>query len=146
MQDSQVGLEAIAAKAMPIEVAQANGKPTLIEFYADWCTTCRAMAPTLAELEDEFSEDINFVMLNVDNTKWLPELTTYRVNGIPHFEFLNSQGKSLGTAIGEQPKAIVASNLLALRTGQPLQTATVAGPVSSFGAPIGDATQPRSHG
>ena len=146
VQGDRVSLESLAQRAVPLEVAQANGKPTLIEFYADWCTSCRQMAPTVAELEDSFAGEIDFVMLNVDNTKWLPELTNYRVNGIPHFEFLDGSGQSLGTAIGEQPKIVLASNLAALRDHLPLTDATKAGQVSSFEAPIGDSTQPRSHG
>ena len=145
-QGEQVSLESLAQQAVPLEVAQTNGKPTLIEFYADWCTSCRQMAPTIGELEDTFAGDINFVMLNVDNTKWLPELTSYRVNGIPHFEFLDEGGQSLGTAIGEQPKVILAKNLTALRDRLPLTAASSSGQVSNFEAPIGDSTQPRSHG
>ena len=146
LQGKQVSLELLAQRAVPLEVAQANGKPTLIEFYADWCTSCRQMAPTVGELEDTFARDINFVMLNVDNSKWLPELTNYRINGIPHFEFLDGKGQSLGTAIGEQPKSVLAGNLTALRDNLPLTSATSTGQVSSFGTPIGDSTQPRSHG
>ena len=145
-QGEQVNLESLAQRAIPLEMAQVNGKPTLIEFYADWCTSCRQMAPTVGELEDTFAGDINFVMLNVDNTKWLPELTSYRVNGIPHFEFLDGSGQSLGTAIGEQPKSVLAGNLTALRDNLPLAIATTTGQISSFEAPIGDTTQPRSHG
>ena len=146
IQGEQVSLDFLAAQAVPLNVAQANGKPTLIEFYADWCTSCQQMAPTIGELESSYSDDVNFVMLNVDNTKWLPELTQYRVNGIPHFEFLDGRGQSLGTAIGEQPKSILASNLTALRDEQPLAVANRSGQTSSFEAPIGDSTQPRSHG
>ena len=146
LQGKQVSLELLAQRAVPLEVAQANAKPTLIEFYADWCTSCRQMAPTVGELEDTFAGDINFVMLNVDNTKWLPELTNYRINGIPHFEFLDGKGQSLGTAIGEQPKSVLAGNLTALRDNLPLTSATSTGQISSFGTPIGDSTQPRSHG
>ncbi|MEM9568955.1 MAG: thiol:disulfide interchange protein, partial [Cyanobacteria bacterium P01_E01_bin.34] len=36
VQGGQVSLESLAQRAVPLEVAQANGKPTLIEFYADW--------------------------------------------------------------------------------------------------------------
>ncbi|HIK20877.1 MAG TPA: thioredoxin family protein [Synechococcus sp. M44_DOE_062] len=141
-------LEALAQEATPWEQAQANGKPSLVEFYADWCTTCRAMAPLLANLKKEFADQVNFVMLNVDNPKWLPELSRYRVNGIPHFLFLDRQGEVLGSAIGEQPLPILRANVLALATGQPLQL-THAGPVSVLeqGGPVlPNQPDPRSHG
>ena len=46
------------------------------------------MAPDIQQLKDSYAGRVNFVMLNVDNTKWLPEMLNYRVDGIPHFEFL----------------------------------------------------------
>ncbi|MBD0389041.1 MAG: thioredoxin family protein, partial [Nostoc sp. C3-bin3] len=74
--------------SIPLDVAVSNGKPSLVEFYADWCTVCQKMAPDIAQLETEYADKMNFVMLNVDNTKWLPEMLKYRVDGIPHFVFL----------------------------------------------------------
>ena len=144
-QSSHVSLSTVAERSVPLQVALANGKPTVLEFYADWCTSCQAMAPTMAELEDEFDGQMNFVMLNVDNSKWLPELSSYRVNGIPHFEFLTADGTSVGHAIGEQPRPILTQNLLALSSSASL-TETAAGPTSDFSQPTGDSTQPRSHG
>jgi len=141
-------LEALAQEAIPWEQAQANGKPSLVEFYADWCSTCRAMAPLLASLKKEFADQVNFVMLNVDNPKWLPELSRYRVNGIPHFLFLDRQGEVLGSAIGEQPPSILRANVLALATGQPLQLTNI-GPVSALersGPILPNQPDPRSHG
>ncbi|MEM6434244.1 MAG: thioredoxin domain-containing protein, partial [Cyanobacteria bacterium P01_D01_bin.115] len=49
-----ITLRASAQQAMPYEQAIANGQPTLVEFYADWCTTCQAMAPTLETLHHQF--------------------------------------------------------------------------------------------
>lgn len=146
LQTRQASLATVAQRAVPLEVALANGKPTLLEFYADWCTSCRSMATTMAALESEFDGQVNFVMLNVDNTKWLPELSTYRVNGIPHFEFLRAGGLSVGTAIGEQPRTILAENLTALSQGISTLSATETGETSAFEQPLGDSTQPRSHG
>ncbi len=145
---ASTSLEALAQQAVPLEQAQANAKPSLVEFYADWCTSCRAMAPLLASLKKEFAEQVNFVMLNVDNPKWLPELSRYRVNGIPHFLFLDRQGEALGSAIGEQPESILRANLLALAAGDPLDLGG-SGPVSGLdrNSPVLlDQPDPRSHG
>ena len=119
-QTPTASLETLAEASTPLEVALTNEKPSLMEFYANWCTTCQAMAGDMAELRSTYGDDVNFVMLNVDNNKWLPEMLHYRVDGIPHFVYLNAQGEPVTAAIGEQPKAIIASNLEALMASEPL--------------------------
>lgn len=148
-QNSSSSLEAQAAQARPIDLALSNGKPTLMEFYANWCTSCQAMAADLAAIKSEFGDRVNFSMLNVDNTKWLPEVTKYRVDGIPHFVFFDRQGQVLAQAIGEQPRQILAAKLSALSSGETLSTSSETGEVSPFSpkvAPNSDRTDPRAHG
>lgn len=145
-QNTGVSLAGLAEKSTPLEVALSNGKPTLMEFYADWCTVCQAMAPDIAQLEQEYA-DINFVMLNVDNTKWLPEMLKYKVDGIPHFVFLNKQGEAIAQTVGSQPRTIMATNLDAMIAEKPLPYAQASGQVSKFTAPVAPAKDdPRSHG
>jgi thiol-disulfide isomerase/thioredoxin len=147
-QTNSVSLTALDEKSTPLEVALSNGKPTLVEFYANWCTVCQAMAPDMAELEQQYTDQVNFVMLNVDNTKWLPEMLKYRVDGIPHFVFLNKQGEAIAQTIGEQPHTIMATNLEALVTDSPLPYAQRSGQVSKFAAPAAptsNADDPRLH-
>ncbi|MBD0346081.1 MAG: thiol:disulfide interchange protein, partial [Coleofasciculus sp. Co-bin14] len=124
--------------------------PTLMEFYANWCTSCQAMAKDLGELKQQYAESVNFVMLNVDNSKWLPEILNYRVDGIPHFVYLGKEGKAIAQAIGEQPRSILQANLDALVAALPLPYTQANGQVSTFNAPVSapKATQedPRSHG
>ncbi len=119
-QASTTSLPTLAASAVPYEIAQTNGKPSLVEFYANWCTTCQAMAGDMAELRKTYGENVNFVMLNVDNNKWLPEMLEYRIDGIPHFVYLDGDNEPIASAIGEQPKAILADNLEALVANQSL--------------------------
>ena len=144
-------LETQATGATPIDTALSNGKPTLMEFYANWCTSCQAMAPDLAAIKTQFGDRINFSMLNVDNTKWLPEVTKYRVDGIPHFVFFDNKGEVLAQAIGEQPRQILTSKLTALIAGTTLTdtAAITAGEVSKFTpkvVPSGSNDSPRAHG
>ncbi|MBD2356544.1 thioredoxin family protein [Tolypothrix sp. FACHB-123] len=146
---TSASLSKLGESSTPLEVAIANGKPSLVEFYADWCTVCQKMAPDMAELEQQYADKLNFVMLNVDNTKWLPEMLKYRVDGIPHFVFLGKDGEAIAQAIGDQPRTVMASNLEALLTNSPLPYAQTSGKVSKFSAPVtptASQDDPRSHG
>lgn len=143
-------LSAMAAAAVPYESALTNGKPSFVEFYANWCTSCQAMAPELKTLKQEYGDRINFVMLNVDNSKWLPEILKYEVDGIPHFVFLDGTGSAIAQSIGEQPRSVLDANLLALAQGNDLPYAQNTGQTSAFSAPVttdsAGQTDPRSHG
>uniref|UniRef100_A0A832H3F6 Redoxin domain-containing protein n=1 Tax=Oscillatoriales cyanobacterium SpSt-402 TaxID=2282168 RepID=A0A832H3F6_9CYAN len=142
-------LSAMADESVPLEVALGNGKPTLMEFYANWCTSCQAMAPDLETLKQQYGEQVNFVMLNVDNSKWLPEILNYRVDGIPHFVFLDNAGNAIAQTMGEQPRTVMEANLVALSDGSPLPYVQSGGATSAFSAPVTPAkpstTDPRSH-
>lgn len=141
-------LAALAESAVPLEEALANSKPTMMEFYANWCTSCQAMAQDLIELENEYGDRVNFVMLNVDNDRWLPEMLAYRVDGIPHFVYLNRQGEAIASIIGEQPRTVMAANLEALSNDTPLPYAPASGQVSKVNTAAAKAMpdDPRSHG
>jgi len=146
---NSVSLASLEKQSTPLAVALSNGKPSLMEFYADWCTSCQAMAGDIGLLEKQYGDKVNFVMLNVDNTKWLPEVLKYQVDGIPHFVFLAGDGAEIAQAIGKQPRAIMANNIEALVGGGSLPFAQPSGQVSKFAAPVtptGSNDDPRLHG
>ncbi|WP_267384079.1 thioredoxin family protein [Cyanobacterium sp. uoEpiScrs1] len=131
-QANSVSLEAQAEQSTSLTVAYNNGKPTLTEFYANWCTSCQSMAPYLAEIKQKYADSINFVMLNVDNNKWLPEILRYQVNGIPHFVFLNNKGEAVAQTIGKQPSSVMKANLNALLAHETLPYTASSGQISKF--------------
>ncbi len=143
-------LEAQANQSIPLEIATNNHKPSLIEFYADWCTSCQAMAKDLAILKQKYQDSVNFVMLNIDNNKWLPEVLRYRIEGIPHFVFLNAEGLAIAETIGEQPLTIMESNVEALIAKNELPYASLTGKISTFDSkslPLeGNQDNARDHG
>ncbi|MCO5588885.1 hypothetical protein L7F22_042846 [Adiantum nelumboides] len=44
----------LAAAALPFEEALSNGRPTVLEFYADWCEVCKEMAPDVYKVEQQY--------------------------------------------------------------------------------------------
>tara|TARA_B100001121_G_scaffold18840_1_gene14946 strand:- start:338 stop:649 length:312 start_codon:yes stop_codon:yes gene_type:complete len=87
---------------MEPDIAFTNGKPTYLEFYAEWCEICKEMAPEVTELKSNFENEINFVFLNVDNPKWDKYIKQFKVNGIPQINFINSNGNLQSTFTGLQ--------------------------------------------
>ncbi len=146
-QNTEISLKAAAQSSTPLEVAQINNRPTVIEFYADWCPVCQSLAGDNIALQKQYAGRINFVMLNIDNNKWMPEVERYKVDGIPHFEFLNSNKVSLGNAVGAIPKEIVIANLEAMLINAPLPNAGLkTGETSAFtAANPADTSNPTDH-
>jgi thiol-disulfide isomerase/thioredoxin len=104
------------------------------------------MAKDLAEIKEKYANSVNFVMLNVDNNKWLPEILRYRVDGIPHFIFLDRGGEAIAQSIGEQPESVFKANLNALIANLPLPYAYSTGEMSTFTSVTLSQSDPRSHG
>ncbi|KAF5779391.1 putative protein disulfide-isomerase [Helianthus annuus] len=146
--DFGVSLKDLSAAALPYEEALSNGKPTVVEFYADWCEVCRELAPDVYKVEQQYKDRVNFVMLNVDNTKWEQELDEFGVEGIPHFAFLDGNGNEEGNVVGKLPKKYFLENVDALASGKPsIPHARVVGQYSNAEArKVHQVTDPRSHG
>jgi thiol-disulfide isomerase/thioredoxin len=62
-------LKAMERDSMDFSVALCNGKPTLVEFYADWCESCKAMAPTMRSIETQYKDRINFITIDGSSFK-----------------------------------------------------------------------------
>jgi len=93
-------LDQLARKSLAPEVALSNNKPTIFEFYADWCEVCKEMAPSMINAEEINKDKIDIVFLNVDNEKWLDLLSLYGVSGIPQMNFFDEFGNLKGKSIG----------------------------------------------
>ncbi|XP_020091937.1 thioredoxin-like protein HCF164, chloroplastic isoform X3 [Ananas comosus] len=143
-----VSLKDLAASAVPYEEALSNGMPTVVEFYADWCEVCRELAPDIYKIKQQYKDRVNFVMLNVDNTKWEQELDEFGVEGIPHFAFLDKDGNEEGNVVGRLPKQYFLENVAALANGEPtIPHSRVVGQYSSAEArKVHQVVDPRSHG
>ena len=101
----------LAEESMHYSEALANGKPTLIEFYADWCSSCQAFAPTLQHVHEDLGEQVNFVMLNIDDPQWQEPIQTYHATGVPQLTLLNGDESLAETWVGKVPERYLLQQL-----------------------------------
>ena len=80
-------------------VANAE-KPLIVEFWADWCQPCRAMAIVLDQIDQEYSDRLEIAKANVDTENWL---RSDGINSIPHIRIFN-QGEYIGDINGAMSK------------------------------------------
>ena len=114
-------LEKLARQSLDLPVALTDGRPTLVEFYADWCEACRAMAPAMETIEQQHRGQLDVVLLNVDNPRWQPEIDRYDVNGIPQLELFDAGGTAIGRSLGARsaPELEALSSALIAQTPLP---------------------------
>ena len=74
-----------------------SDRPVLVDFYADWCAPCRAIAPIVEALSSELGDSLAVVKVDVDRNQELAE--TYDIRGIPTL-MLFKNGKVVETVVG----------------------------------------------
>ena len=83
------------------EVLQSD-KPVLLDYWAEWCSPCKSIAPVLEEVANEYSEKMMVAKLNVDDNPATPP--RYGIRGIPTL-MLFKNGAVEATKVGAVSKA-----------------------------------------
>jgi thioredoxin 1 len=95
--------EAITQATFDEQVLQSE-KAVLVDFWAEWCGPCHAVAPVLDKIVEEHGDELRLVKVNIDEEQELA--SRYGVMSIPTM-ILFRDGEPAAAVIGAQPKGAI---------------------------------------
>ena len=93
------------------EEVMAAGKPVVIDFGAEWCGPCQALAPIIEELAAEYEGKVAIGKCDVDSCDDI--VAQYRVRNIPTIVFIKG-GEVVDKVVGATSKETIKSKIDAL--------------------------------
>ena len=112
-----MALYTITTKQEFEEKVLKSPKVVLVDFWAEWCPPCRAMAPHLHEIANELDDIVDIVKIDIEDTQENAELAgQYEVRSIPNMPVFRD-GKEVERIIGMVPKMHLTDMLKQLAKG-----------------------------
>ncbi len=85
-----------------------SAKPVIVDFWAEWCGPCHAVAPVLDKIAEERADELKLVKVNIDEEQELA--MRYGIQSIPTI-VLFRDGEPAAAAVGAQPKGMLERSL-----------------------------------
>ena len=79
-----------------------SDKFVLVDFWAEWCGPCKAIAPSLEEISEEMNDKLKVVKVNVDENPTVSQ--TYSIRSIPALMIFKN-GVKVSEKMGALPKS-----------------------------------------
>ncbi len=89
------------------QLAQSQGT-VVVDFWAEWCPPCKALAPTLEHLAEEYAGRATIAKVDIDKEAGLA--ARFQVQSIPTLLFFRD-GELVDRAVGNLPPATLRSKI-----------------------------------
>jgi thioredoxin 1 len=99
--------DAVTETTFETEVLQSE-TPVIVDFWAEWCGPCHAVAPVLDRIAEERVGELKLVKVNIDEERGLAE--RYGIASIPTM-ILFRDGEPSASMVGAGPKGTIEERL-----------------------------------
>ena len=106
----------------------------MVDFWAPWCENCKAASTTLASIEEEYGDRVNFIMVNGDKGENWPIIERFGVDAIPHLAMVDANGVVETALIGPIPRTVLREDLNVMIENASKQSKIGSGSASEVGA------------
>ena len=104
-------IQEVTDQSFEHDVLQAS-TPVLVDYWAEWCGPCKAIAPILEEIAGDYADRLTIAKLNIDENPDTPP--KYGIRGIPTlmlFKNGNVEATKIGALSKSQLTAFIDSNV-----------------------------------
>ncbi|HVC00019.1 MAG TPA: thioredoxin [Candidatus Dormibacteraeota bacterium] len=82
-------------------LSASKSQPVMVDFWAEWCRPCHMLAPTVAQIAQEYEGKLKVVKVNVDESS--NSAVRYNIRGIPTL-LIFKDGEVADQIVGAVPK------------------------------------------